>query len=59
MEKNKLKELRRPHKDKGLFKEDWQRVNHRMHILARERSQLPLDLKWSGDELQRRKKASE
>ena len=57
-QKKELKELRRGKENKALFRDDWREVNHRMHLLAIERSQLPLDLKWSGDELKRRREAS-
>ncbi len=53
--KKELKELRQVDKEnKLLFRDDHRLVRHRIRILARERSQLPITLNWSGDERKRR-----
>lgn len=56
--KQELKELRQVNKEgRLLFRDDHRLVCHRIKVLARERSQLPITLKWSGDEQKRRQEA--
>ena len=57
--KKNLTELRKGKDGKSLFKDDWYNVNHRIQTLAKERNKLPLDLRWSGEELKRRKEEVE
>jgi len=56
--KQEIKEMCRGDKEaKLLFRDEMREIRHKIKLLARERSQLPITLKWSGEELKRRETA--